>query len=176
MAIHVNVDANTSAWNHYTHELFGENPCTIKTPTDKYNINEVKKWIEDLPDKVRSTRTKIFESTVPESERTDVLLRWLEDHNNEAIEIMSANNYRCTWNSYEHDLYYGFRKYIKERTLKKNEKTVIRLDLNREDYSAILYVTPLFTEENREKATEYFVNQKKATSLTIKLDESGIHQ
>ncbi len=157
-------DQNT--YFKFKHYINDNKVLDIKYPDAKYTIRNVKKWLEELPDMIHTKIRKAFDDCVLESEKTPLLLIMFEKECKDFIKYMPPER---TWSMYERAIYYAFRKYIGERTLKKKELTIdhITVDINSDVIT--VHVTPLFKEEHMEFATNYFMNTYGASAVIFKI-------
>jgi hypothetical protein len=85
------------------------------------------------------------------------------------VDIVSNNNYNWIWRTYTNDIYLEFRKFIGERTRKNIEKTIIGVDINKDTLSITLEITDKFSDVNRQRAIDFFVNKLKAADVVYRI-------
>lgn len=159
------IDPEHATWVRFKYEL--SNLTDIKYPDAKYTINQVKKWIENYPKFRLRGLKQALNNIVSKSDQTNNIIQWTKDLAEEHARILSYNDYSYVWRTYENSLYLAFRKLIGERTLKKEEKTINLVKIDKHTNSVILHITSKFTQQNKDIALKFFVEEKGASNIVF---------
>jgi hypothetical protein len=165
----LNLDPETSTWFGYQHDFHEQKLGHIKHPDHKYTLPQVQDWITGSSTLINNTYENALKKTVPEDKCTENIIRWNKDNAKRMVDIVSNNNYNWIWRTYTNDIYLEFRKFIGERTRKNIEKTIIGVDINKDTLSITLEITDKFSDVNRQRAIDFFVNKLKAADVVYRI-------